>query len=57
MPNGYEERYTDDGDAEFVNLKTGEISYDHPLDDIYRKKVVDERKKLTFAKPFKAELK
>ena len=36
VPDGYEERYTEEGDAEFVNVKTGEVSYDHPLDDVYR---------------------
>ena len=49
VPSGFEERYTEEGDAEFLNIKTGEVSYDHPLDDVYRQKVVNERKKL--AKP------
>ena len=30
-----------------MNTKTGDVSYDHPLDDVYRQKVIDERKKLS----------
>ncbi|CUG87178.1 Hypothetical protein, putative [Bodo saltans] len=46
LPSEWKPCKTDTGDVYYFNFKTGESIWDHPMDDIYKKKVEDERAKL-----------
>ncbi|CAL5970924.1 WW_domain-containing protein [Hexamita inflata] len=48
LPPGWVAAKTEDGEVYYQNVKSKEALWDHPCDDLYRQKVIDERtKKLT----------
>ena len=46
MPKEWKPCKTDTGDVYYFNFKTGESIWDHPMDEVFKKRVIDERAKL-----------
>lgn len=45
LPKEWKPCKTDTGEVYYFNFKTGESIWDHPMDDVYKKRVADERAK------------
>ncbi|GET90164.1 hypothetical protein, conserved [Leishmania tarentolae] len=54
LPKEWKPCSTNDGDIYYFNFKTGESSWDHPMDDIFRQRFEQEKEKTRACKPASA---